>query len=94
MVVDGPPHPNPNRASEGLKLRILSLDASTAPVVQRADRHDRQDLTGDELRAFAGQRLARYKIPRTFTYTEHALRDDAGKVRRQALLDRPSRPDR
>ncbi|WP_249645576.1 recombinase family protein [Nocardia sputi] len=35
MVVDGPPHPNPNRASDGLKLRILSLDVSTAPVVQR-----------------------------------------------------------
>ncbi|MBF6341048.1 recombinase family protein [Nocardia abscessus] len=35
VVVDGPPHPNPNRASDGLKLRILSLDVSTAPVVQR-----------------------------------------------------------
>ncbi|MGV9739054.1 recombinase family protein, partial [Nocardia farcinica] len=35
MVVDGPPHPNPNRASNGLKLRILSLDAATAPVVAR-----------------------------------------------------------
>ncbi|WP_280410861.1 recombinase family protein [Nocardia asiatica] len=38
MVVDGPPHPNPNRASDGLKLRILSLDVSTAPVVQRSFR--------------------------------------------------------
>ncbi|WP_327116275.1 recombinase family protein [Nocardia sp. NBC_01730] len=35
IVVDGPPHPNPNRASDGLKLRIPSLDVSTAPVVQR-----------------------------------------------------------
>ncbi|MEV5839142.1 recombinase family protein [Nocardia sp. NPDC052112] len=35
VVVDGPAHPNPNRASDGLKLRILSLDVSTAPVVQR-----------------------------------------------------------
>ncbi|WP_435592795.1 recombinase family protein [Nocardia sp. bgisy118] len=35
MVVDGPPHPNPNRASDGLRLRILSLDVATAPVVQR-----------------------------------------------------------
>ncbi|WP_433621041.1 recombinase family protein [Nocardia sp. CA-120079] len=35
IVVDGPPHPNPNRASDGLKLRILSIDAATAPVVQR-----------------------------------------------------------
>ncbi|WP_281180908.1 recombinase family protein, partial [Nocardia lijiangensis] len=35
MVVDGPPHPNPNRASDGSRLRILSLDVATAPVVQR-----------------------------------------------------------
>ncbi|MGW4743039.1 recombinase family protein, partial [Nocardia xishanensis] len=34
-VVDGPPHPNPNRASDGSRLRILSLDMATAPVVQR-----------------------------------------------------------
>ena len=35
LVIDGPPHPNPNRASDGLKLRILSLDAAAAPVVAR-----------------------------------------------------------
>lgn len=35
MVIDGPPHPNPNRACDGLKLRILSIDAATAPVVAR-----------------------------------------------------------
>ncbi|WP_253799256.1 recombinase family protein [Nocardia amikacinitolerans] len=35
LVVDGPPHPNPNRASDGSRLRILSLDVATAPVVQR-----------------------------------------------------------
>ncbi|MFI8975158.1 recombinase family protein [Nocardia asteroides] len=35
LVVDGPPHPNPNRAADNLKLRILSVDALAAPVVQR-----------------------------------------------------------
>ncbi|MEV0768710.1 recombinase family protein [Nocardia salmonicida] len=35
LVVDGPPHPNPHRAADNLKLRILSLDAAAAPVVQR-----------------------------------------------------------
>ncbi|MFG1770700.1 recombinase family protein [Nocardia salmonicida] len=35
LVVDGPPHPNPNRAADNLKLRILSIDAATAPIVQR-----------------------------------------------------------
>lgn len=39
LVVDGPPHPNPNRAADGLRLRILSLDAATAPVVQRIFGH-------------------------------------------------------
>ncbi|MFC9964601.1 recombinase family protein [Nocardia ignorata] len=34
-VIDGPPHPNPNRAADNLKLRILSIDAAAAPVVQR-----------------------------------------------------------
>lgn len=42
-------------------------------------------LTDDELRAFVGERLARYKIPRSFDYTTAVLRDDAGKVRRAAL---------
>ncbi|MFF3224057.1 recombinase family protein [Nocardia suismassiliense] len=35
VVVDGPSHPNPHRAADGLKLRILSIDAAAAPVVQR-----------------------------------------------------------
>ncbi len=32
LVVDGPPHPNPNRAADNLKLRILSIDTATAPI--------------------------------------------------------------
>ncbi|MCX4092656.1 AMP-binding protein [Nocardia sp. alder85J] len=44
-----------------------------------------EPLADSELRAFVGARLARYKVPREFTYTEAALRDDAGKVRRAAL---------
>jgi bile acid-coenzyme A ligase len=39
----------------------------------------------DELRTFLGERLVRYKIPRTFEFTTEALRDDAGKLRRSAL---------
>ncbi|MGW4242528.1 AMP-binding protein [Nocardia sp. NPDC004722] len=48
-------------------------------------------LTDAELRAFAGERLARYKVPRSFDYTATALRDDAGKVRRASMLERGSR---
>lgn len=41
----------------------------------------------DELRTFLTERLVRYKIPRSFEFVEHAVRDDAGKVRRSALRD-------
>ena len=46
-------------------------------------------LTGDpsdeELREFLGERLVRYKIPRSFERVDHQVRDDAGKVRRTAV---------
>jgi bile acid-coenzyme A ligase len=37
-----------------------------------------------------GERLVRYKVPRTFEFTSDAVRDDAGKVRRSALRDERS----
>ena len=45
-----------------------------------------------ELRDFLRERLARYKVPRGFTFTSQPLRDDAGKVRRRELraLAQPS----
>ncbi len=39
----------------------------------------------DELRQFLADRLVRYKVPRTFEFTVEVVRDDAGKVRRNAL---------
>lgn len=36
---------------------------------------------------FLGDRLARYKLPRSFEFVGHELRDDAGKVRRQRLRE-------
>lgn len=41
----------------------------------------------DALKAFLGERLALYKLPRGFEFTTERLRDDAGKVRRGALRD-------
>ncbi len=38
-----------------------------------------------DLLAFLAERLASYKLPRSFEYVTVALRDDAGKVRRSAL---------
>ena len=56
-----------------LGQRVHAVVQTSAPV------------TDHELRAFAAQRLARYKVPRGFTVTSAALRDDAGKVRRREL---------
>jgi bile acid-coenzyme A ligase len=38
-----------------------------------------------ELSAFASERLARYKTPRSYEFTDQPLRDEAGKVRRSRL---------
>jgi bile acid-coenzyme A ligase len=42
-------------------------------------------VSDDELRAHLRERLAGYKMPRSFEHTDQPLRDDAGKVRRSAL---------
>ena len=42
-------------------------------------------LTAEDLLSFVGDRLARYKLPRSVEFVDHPLRDDAGKVRRSAL---------
>ena len=41
----------------------------------------------EELRVHLGDRLVRYKIPRSFEWVTAPLRDDAGKVRRSALRE-------
>src|SRR5207248_1730770 len=43
------------------------------------------DVSDDELHAHLGERLERYKLPRSFERVDEPLRDDAGKVRRSAL---------
>lgn len=50
-------------------------------VVQAED-----GLDADDLRDFLAVRLSRTKIPRSFRFVTHALRDDAGKIRRSAVL--------
>jgi bile acid-coenzyme A ligase len=51
-------------------------------LVQMSD-----DTTESELRAFLGERLARYKIPRTFEWVNDVPRDAAGKIRRRTLVE-------
>jgi len=42
-------------------------------------------VTEAELLEFLGERLVRYKLPRTIEFVDTPLRDEAGKVRRAAL---------
>ena len=44
------------------------------------------DVTDAELDAHMADRLARYKIPRTYERAAGPVRDDAGKVRRSGLV--------
>jgi bile acid-coenzyme A ligase len=44
-------------------------------------------LAADDLRAHVAQQLVGYKVPRTFEFVDHPLRDDSGKVRRSALRE-------
>lgn len=45
------------------------------------------DVTDDVLREHLRDRLAPYKLPRSFERTDEPLRDDTGKVRRSALRE-------
>nr|WP_314840800.1 AMP-binding protein [uncultured Microbacterium sp.] len=56
--------------------RLHAIVQSTAP------------LTAEELIAHLRERLTPYKIPRTFSWTDEAIRDDAGKVRRSAWREK------
>jgi bile acid-coenzyme A ligase len=40
----------------------------------------------EELRSYLKDRLVAYKVPRSFERVTESLRDDAGKVRRAALV--------
>jgi bile acid-coenzyme A ligase len=47
-------------------------------------------VTDDDLRAFLAERLVAYKVPRSFERMDGPVRDDAGKVRRSALVEERS----
>lgn len=49
--------------------------------------HADPELTSEELLQLVGQKLARYKVPRSIEFVDEHLRDDAGKVRRSAVRD-------
>jgi len=59
-----------------------SVHAIVRPTVAWGTR-----LSAEDLLTHLGERLVRYKVPRTIEFTTDPLRDDAGKVRRSALRD-------
>jgi bile acid-coenzyme A ligase len=52
--------------------------------------HKTAEISDDDMRTFLADKLVRYKIPRSFEFVDHEVRDDAGKVRRSALRDERS----
>jgi bile acid-coenzyme A ligase len=60
-------------------------DDDLGNIVHAIVEADPSEVEIDELRTFLGDRLVRYKVPRTFEFVSEPLRDDAGKVRRSAL---------
>jgi len=44
-------------------------------------------LDPDELSAYLGERLSRYKIPASYDFVDEPIREDSGKVRRSLLRD-------
>jgi bile acid-coenzyme A ligase len=64
---------------------VIGLPHEDLGSVPHAILHVTGDISDDELASHLRQRLATYKIPRTFERSDEPLRDDAGKVRRSAL---------
>ena len=51
------------------------------------ERDETLPLNDEQLLAFAAERIARYKLPRSIEFVDYPLRDDAGKVRRSRLRE-------
>ena len=60
-------------------------DDDLGNIVHAIVEADPSELQIDELLTFLGERLVRYKVPRSIEIVNEPLRDDAGKVRRSAL---------
>lgn len=71
------------RSSAAIGLPDDDLGQRIHAIVDVAD----ATVDVDELRAFVGEHLVRYKVPRTFEIVHEPLRNDAGKVRRRTLRE-------
>ena len=72
-------------------VAVIGLpDEDMGSVVHAIVEADPAALSTDDLLTFIGERLSRYKVPRSIEYTDEPLRDDAGKVRRSVLKEQRS----
>jgi hypothetical protein len=89
IVVDGGPHPNPRKAAEGYRLRVLAIDDTSAEVVQRIFA---EYLDGNGDRAIANG-LNRYGIlcpsARRPDQNRHRLADGWQGSTVRAILENP-----
>jgi bile acid-coenzyme A ligase len=60
-------------------------DDDLGNIVHAIIEADPSEFQLDELLTFLGERLVRYKVPRSIEIVNEPLRDDAGKLRRSAL---------
>jgi len=80
-ALDSHPHV---RSSAVIGLPHDDLIASVHAIVQIAPDAE-ADVMEADLRSYLKSQLVPYKIPRSFEFVSHYLRDDAGKVRRGQL---------
>ena len=67
-------------------VAVIGLpDQDRGNIVHAIVEADPDVVSREELLAFAAQRVARYKVPRSIEYTDQPMRDEAGKLRRSAL---------
>jgi bile acid-coenzyme A ligase len=74
------------RSSAVIGLPHEDLISSVHAIVEVASGADQAAVEAD-LRTYLKSQIVPYKIPRTFEFVHHPLRDDAGKVRRSQLRE-------
>ncbi len=69
-------------------VAVIGLpDDDLGNIVHAIVEADLEAVTPAELLEFVGERVARYKVPRTMEFTDQPLRNEAGKVRRSSLRE-------
>jgi bile acid-coenzyme A ligase len=67
-------------------VAVIGLpDEDRGNIVHAIVEADPAAVPPEVLQSFVGERVARYKIPRSVEYTDQPLRNEAGKLRRSAL---------